>query len=207
MSVDGRIGAAKEHDHREWAAVIVAGGAGRRLGGVDKPALEVGGRTLLDIAIEACADAVEIVVVGPERPTQRPVVWTRENPPGGGPLAGLAAGIDVLPAGTDLVVVLASDLPRVSADVVRRLVQAGSAAGEVDGAAVVDDSGHVQPLLACYRVDALVRALQRIGDPFGRPLRSLLAELQLATVPENDAAADIDTLDDLQNFTRPSHRQ
>src|SRR4051812_33904528 len=32
----------------EYDAIVLAGGGGRRLGGVDKATLEVGGRTLLD---------------------------------------------------------------------------------------------------------------------------------------------------------------
>ncbi|MEH6375729.1 NTP transferase domain-containing protein, partial [Streptomyces sp. KLMMK] len=42
-----------------YDAVVLAGGAARRLGGADKPTLRVGGRTLLDRVLEACADAEE----------------------------------------------------------------------------------------------------------------------------------------------------
>ncbi|MFD9249059.1 NTP transferase domain-containing protein, partial [Streptomyces bottropensis] len=38
-------------------AVVLAGGAARRLGGADKPALRVGGRALLDRVLTACAGA------------------------------------------------------------------------------------------------------------------------------------------------------
>jgi len=61
------------------AAVILAGGRGRRLGGVDKPALRIGEHSLLDIAIDAVSGAVNrpiIVVVGPSRELSR---W---RPPG-----------------------------------------------------------------------------------------------------------------------------
>ncbi|MYU19520.1 NTP transferase domain-containing protein, partial [Streptomyces sp. SID8361] len=55
-----------------YDAVILAGGAARRLGGVDKPALRVGGRALLDRVLDACRGAGRTVVVGPRRPTVRP---------------------------------------------------------------------------------------------------------------------------------------
>ncbi|MSW42848.1 MAG: NTP transferase domain-containing protein, partial [Actinobacteria bacterium] len=36
-----------------WVALVLAGGASRRLGGVDKPLLTVGGSTLLERAVTA----------------------------------------------------------------------------------------------------------------------------------------------------------
>ncbi|MGV9756153.1 NTP transferase domain-containing protein, partial [Streptomyces tricolor] len=37
-----------------YDAVVLAGGAARRLGGADKPGLRVGGRALLDRVLAAC---------------------------------------------------------------------------------------------------------------------------------------------------------
>src|SRR5215470_4882128 len=75
-----------------WNEVVLAGGRARRLGGVDKPALVVGERSMLDTVLLACDGAAGIVVVGPPRPTVVDVRWTREDPPHGGPLAALVAG-------------------------------------------------------------------------------------------------------------------
>ncbi|MEU7317258.1 DUF6457 domain-containing protein [Streptomyces sp. NPDC007083] len=86
---------------RPYAALVLAGGGARRLGGADKPAVTVGGRPLLDRVLAACGDATATVVVGPRRPTCRPVLWAREEPPGGGPLAALQAGLDALAAAPD----------------------------------------------------------------------------------------------------------
>lgn len=180
----------------EWDAVVLAGGGGRRLGGVDKPALVIGRRTLLDAALVACADARHTVVVGPRRPTTRPVSWTREDPPGTGPLAALAAGLHALPQSAPTVVVLAADLPAVSAVAVFSLVD--GVAG--DGAAAVDAQGRLQPLLAAYRRDALAAALADIGDPAGRPVHLLVDALDLAEVQATDAAIDIDTPGDLARW-------
>ncbi|MFE3016873.1 DUF6457 domain-containing protein [Streptomyces sp. NPDC059256] len=74
-------------------AIVLAGGRAQRLGGVDKPGLSVGGRTLLDRVLAACRGARRTVVVGGRRGTERPVVWAQENPPGGGPVAALDAGL------------------------------------------------------------------------------------------------------------------
>lgn len=75
-----------------YDVIVLAGGAAKRLGGADKPAVRVGGRALLDRVLAACSGAGATVVVGGRRPTSRPVTWTREVPQGGGPLAALGAG-------------------------------------------------------------------------------------------------------------------
>ena len=76
-----------------WDAIVLAGGRARRLGGVDKAALEIGDRSLLGIALAACAGARYRVVVGPQRLTDEPVRWALESPAGSGPLAALGAGL------------------------------------------------------------------------------------------------------------------
>ncbi|MFG3347695.1 DUF6457 domain-containing protein [Streptomyces sp. NPDC048018] len=76
-----------------YDAIVLAGGAARRLGGADKPGVRVGGRPLLDRVLAGCRDAGRTVVVAEPRATARPVEWTREEPPGGGPVAALAAGL------------------------------------------------------------------------------------------------------------------
>jgi molybdopterin-guanine dinucleotide biosynthesis protein A len=54
-----------------WIGVVLAGGAGRRLGGRHKPGITVAGRTLLDHVLDAVAAADRVVVVGPRQPTGR----------------------------------------------------------------------------------------------------------------------------------------
>ena len=64
-------------------AVLLAGGAGSRLGGVDKAALRLDGTTLLDRALAALT-GLDVVVVGPPRPLPGLRV-VREDPPRSGP--------------------------------------------------------------------------------------------------------------------------
>ena len=63
-------------------------------------------------------------MVGDERPTDVPVVLTREQPAYGGPVAAAYAGRDALRGSTPLIVVLAVDMPAVTAATVGRLVAA-----------------------------------------------------------------------------------
>ncbi|MFI1290817.1 NTP transferase domain-containing protein [Streptomyces sp. NPDC020792] len=187
-------------------AVVLAGGAARRLGGADKPGLRVGGRALLDRVLAACADADTTVVVADPRPTARPVRWAREEPAGAGPLAALDAGLRHTTA--DHVVVLSADLPFLERDTVRRLLTA-LRAGRADGVLLTDAGGRDQPLVAAYRAQALRRALAalaraaseggpaRDGALAGLPLRRLTAALDLTRVPDDVASFDCDTWDDI----------
>lgn len=202
-----------------YDAVVLAGGAARRLGGVDKPALRVGGRTLLDRVLSACAGAGTSVVVGPRRATARPVRWVQEQPPGSGPLAALAAGLRRTNA--SMVLVLSADLPFVSTATVRALLRAAlggteeaaadTAATElapgrntvamVEGAVVTDGEGRDNPLVAVYRAESLRRELALLvsehGTLSGLPFRLLTSELSLTRLVRPTDAVDCDTWDAL----------
>jgi molybdopterin-guanine dinucleotide biosynthesis protein A len=189
-----------------YDAVVLAGGAARRLGGADKPALRVGDAPLLDRVLSACASAGATVVVGPERPTVRPVRWVREQPPGGGPVAAIAVALPLVAAGT--VLLLAADLPFFDAATAARLVAELTAApGDrpgVEAAVLVDPGGRDQPLAAAYRTAPLRAALARLvaehgGDPTGLPLRRLVGGLVTRRLPDlSGAAEDCDTWEDLR---------
>jgi molybdopterin-guanine dinucleotide biosynthesis protein A len=187
---------------------------------MDKPAIEVGGRSLLARAVAAVADADPVVVVGPERPLDRPVTWAREDPPGTGPLAALAAGLAAL-GPTDEVAVLAADLPNVTPATIRRLRSAltGScpegALRDVQrpeghlqdtrrpaGAILTDADGHRQWLLGVWRHDALQAAMP--ADPAGKSLGRTLGTLPLVEVAaEPGESDDVDTPADLAGLDRP----
>jgi molybdopterin-guanine dinucleotide biosynthesis protein A len=185
--------------HATYDAVILAGGAAKRLGGADKPGLAVAGRAMVERVLEACAGAGRTVVVGPRRGTGQAVVWAREEPPGGGPLAALAAGLREVTAET--VVVFAADLPFVTREVVRGLLAELDPAAE--GVVLTDPGGRDQPLAAAYRTEALRRELALIaaehGGVAGLPLRLLTAELVLRRLPDptGEASFDCDTWEDL----------
>ncbi|KUO00112.1 NTP transferase domain-containing protein [Streptomyces caeruleatus] len=189
--------AAAGHD-LAYDAVVLAGGVARRLGGVDKPGVRVGGRPLLDRVLAACADARSTVVVAEPRPTARAVTWAREDPPGGGPLAALGAGLRHTTA--EQVVVLSADLPFLDERTVRRLLAALGTSG-ADGALLTDADGRDQPLVAAYRAPVLRRelaALTRENDGLtGLPLRRLTGALGLTRVPDPVASFDCDTWDDI----------
>ncbi|MFF3354597.1 NTP transferase domain-containing protein [Streptomyces sp. NPDC002917] len=182
-----------------YDAIVLAGGAAKRLGGADKPAVRVGGRALLDRVLAACADAATTVVVGGRRPTTRAVTWTREEPQGGGPLAALGAG--VRHTSSESVLVLSADLPFLRESTVEALLVAAGH-GDRDGALCVDQDGRDQPLVAVYRAEPLRRELALLatehGGLAGLPLRLLTHELDLARVEADPLASfDCDTWEDI----------
>jgi molybdopterin-guanine dinucleotide biosynthesis protein A len=173
-------------------AVILAGGAGSRLDGADKPALIVGDQPMLVsvAAAAATAGARRIIVVGPARAgtvgsglaavavrLAGGLVTVRESPPGGGPVPALRRGL--AEAGASWVALLAADLPFLTGSWVSALLAAAMSAGR-DGAVLADAGGRPQWLAGCWRAAALAAALT--GYP-GQSLRGLLAPLGPAILP------------------------
>ncbi|HKG49454.1 MAG TPA: NTP transferase domain-containing protein [Actinomycetales bacterium] len=189
--------------------VVLAGGPSRRLG-QDKLAADLGGGTVLDVLLEGLAKATadaDVVVVGPHRPGPADLLRVREDPPGGGPVAGLAAGMATnLGRGLgddDLVAVLAGDQPFAA----RALpVLATVVGGDWDGAVGVDRDGRDQPLLAVYRAGPLRRAIGR--HPAGARVRDVVGRLRVARTPlPEDSSVDVDTVADLERAREVLRRE
>ncbi len=168
----------------DWTAIILTGGRSTRLGR-DKATAVVAGQRMLDRILSQLPE-VPVVVVGPD-PGVAGVIVTREDPPGGGPAAGIAAGL--AHTRTEWVAVLAADMP-FAVPMVLGLPRAGDAV-------VPRAQGHPQPLCAWYRVSAL----RHLGP--GVSMREVLATLDVrhVDVPEW-VVADIDTPDDLAAVER-----
>lgn len=175
----------------DYDAIILAGGRGSRLGGVRKPELAVAGRRLVDVALAAVATARQRVVVG-DATVPPEIAVTREDPPYGGPVEAVAAGMRLLgePAGWTLL--LAGDLPGAEAAVARLLAADPEEAD--DGVCLLDPDGRLQWLLGCYRTAALRARLADRGDPPLTAMHRLLGPLRLRGIDPGDASvADIDT--------------
>src|SRR3954454_24157445 len=153
-----------------YTAVVLAGGKAARLGGQAKPQLEVGGRPMLATVLAAVADASARVVVGPAQPMRGGVVLVREQPPGGGPVAALRAGLAEV--STDVVALLAGDLPFLTGTLIGELRERLTG----DGVLVVDDGGRDQYLLGVWRTERL-RAAASAAGAAPTPLRRVLAPL------------------------------
>jgi molybdopterin-guanine dinucleotide biosynthesis protein A len=152
-----------------YAAVVLAGGRAARMGGQAKPQLDVGGRSMLAAVLAAVADADPRVVVGPPQPVPPGVVVVREEPPRGGPVAAMRAGLAAVP--TDVVALLAGDLPFLTAGLIRAMRERLTG----DGVLVVDDTDRDQLLLGVWRTAALRAAVADVAGPTS--VRKVLAPL------------------------------
>ncbi|MGA4506624.1 NTP transferase domain-containing protein [Propionibacteriaceae bacterium G1746] len=177
-------------------AVILAGGKGSRLGGVDKAELKVGGVRLLDRVLAAADGARTRVVVGPVAAPEG-VIVTREDPPGTGPAAGLVAGLLAIAEPAEWTLVLACDLPG-AAGAAPRLLEAAVAAGPDENAIALTNgqSGDPEWLFAIYRTEALRAAARDYGEAGGRSVRGLVRPLGIRTV----AAASMLDVHDLDTW-------
>lgn len=206
---------------REWQVVVLTGGGSRRMGR-DKATLDVAGASLLDRTLRGVPAEVAVVVAGPAVTVDRGGVrFVQEDPPGGGPVAGLDAALPLVTA--PVVVVLATDLPLIGAlpeALASGLVGEGPAV-DADAVLAEDVSGRPQQLCAAYRTEALRRAIAEAGPAAGAAMRDVVARLQMSTVRVPAASPvgavdptwDIDTPEDVQRLaellaqTRPDPKE
>lgn len=112
-----------------------------------------------------------IVVVG--QPCPGATVVIQEDPPGSGPVAAIAAGIDHVRS--PHVVLLAVDLPFITAATVAALLDELQAAPGAAAVVPVDGDGRDQLLCSIWRTDELRRALDVLGSPEGASVRAVVA--------------------------------
>ena len=196
--------------------IVLAGGRGSRLGGANKPAVTVAGRTLLSRVLDVRGLVRHAVVVGPD--SARPaagsdavdLVWTLEEPPFGGPVAGIVTGLAALehragPHPAAWVLLLACDLPWATnaAGLLIGAVTDPELPGAVDGVHLVDESDRPQWLAGIYRENALRVAARRMGTAArGASVQGLLGGLTLRGIRDTTGAGrDVDTWQDVSRST------
>jgi molybdopterin-guanine dinucleotide biosynthesis protein A len=191
-------------------ALVLAGGRSSRLSGTAKARLRYRGESLLSRTVKAAvaSGARTVVVVGEAEPEilGAHVIVMREDPPYGGPAAGIAAGMTALAHSVSLAtdaftLVLACDMPQV-ADAVPPLVAELIEPVDADGVIAVD--GRHQPLVAIYKSDRLLHAiavLQSRDAIEGTSVRALIAGLRLIPVQVPPGSTDdIDTWADARRY-------
>ncbi len=168
-------------------AVVLAGGQARRMGGVDKGLVALGGRPLAAWVVAALRPQVAGVVINANRnaeiyATLADRVIADELTGYHGPLAGMAAAMGVV--ATPWIVTAPCDSPFVPPDLVARLLRARAAAGA--DIVVAHDGERLQPvfaLIACRLRDALAAFLASGG----RKIDLWYAEQGYATADFADA--------------------
>ncbi|WP_392544114.1 molybdenum cofactor guanylyltransferase [Oryzobacter telluris] len=175
--------------------VLLAGGTSRRFGS-DKLDAPLRGSTVLETVVASLPAGWPLVVVGPARDVGRVVSRAQEDPPGGGPLAGVAAGMEHV--GTDVVAVVAGDMPFAGPAVAALVAALRTAPLDVEAVVATDASGVPNPLLAAYRTAAVRRVLP--VPAHGRPARLLLDLAHVEVAVAHPTALDVDTPADLDHL-------
>jgi molybdopterin-guanine dinucleotide biosynthesis protein A len=163
--------------------------------GVDKATLVLPGASAT-LAVRAAAALVQ--VADPVVEVGRGTSGLRHVEDAGlGPLVAIVAGLDALGAGERPVLVLACDMPRVTADVLR-----GLADHPAPGSVIPTQGDHPQPL--CARWSPTAQASMRDEVAAGRrSLRPLTAGPDVTLVAVIDPAVldDVDTPEDVRRIT------
>ena len=189
--------------------IVLAGGTSRRMG-TDKRSVVVDGVPMLVRAVRAVGTVADTVLVA----------CRREDPPApglmagldahivhdrfenAGPLAGIEAGLSASVG--DVAIVVAADMPCLSAAVLRHLAISLRASPRV-GATVVRTSTGPEPLLAAYRPE-VVGEIRRLLDSGERRVMALLGAIQVRYVgpgawmpldPARRTATSVNRPDDL----------
>lgn len=179
---------------------LLAGGAGRRIGG-GKPHRLLGGTRLLDRALttaRAIAAPTILVVREPGQVDGFAGTVVLDAPGIEGPLAGLLSALSwAADAGADRVLTLPCDMPFLPGDLHDRLEQALT---PNLGAAVAASGGRPHPVCALWRTAAVPTLVQRANE--GRlSLRGLSEAVGCAVVDwpidEGDPFININTAEDL----------
>lgn len=208
-------------------AIVLAGGRSSRFGS-DKLVARIEDRRLLDRALEAVDGlASEIVVVAapgtsPSLPTTRARIHVAHDPePFGGPLVGLATGLEVVASLDDPapdpdtpVLVVGGDMPSLRPAVLGLLVGAlveggGDETGRPPAIGAVILAGPdrlVRPLPAALRLGSARAACTAALATGDRSLRAALSRLSPLVVPESrwrpldpdgESLRDVDRPEDL----------
>lgn len=165
----------------QWTGVVLAGGRSRRFGGVDKTRLPLGGRTLLQRAIEALGPLTSAcLVIGSRRPGTPGSLPDRY--PDDGPLGGILTALDAID--TSHALVLAVDLPFISV----ALLQDVQRAGAESPVAIMSDANGRLALCLSVRRDC-VGMLRAAWSDGARRIRDLQDVCPSAIVAADAATA------------------
>ena len=187
------------------SGVVLAGGQGSRMGGVDKGLQPFRGKPMVAHVVERLAPQVDELLINANR---NPGDYARfghrviadEIPGFAGPLAGFERGL--AHASGELVVTVPCDSPFLPADLVARL----RARLESDGAqlAVARTGDQEHPVFCLMRRDVLA-SLQRFLGSGQRKIDRWYGELRVASVAfddEADAFLNINTREELSNLEK-----
>jgi molybdopterin-guanine dinucleotide biosynthesis protein A len=187
--------------------VILAGGLGRRMGGIDKGLQELRSRPMVQWVIERLAPQVDELLINANQNGERYAIFgyrvvPDQIPDFAGPLAGLHAALSA--ATTPLVATAPCDSPFLPADLINRL-QAALVAEHADlSVARTFDQAH--PVFCLCKRDVLPHLTEFLHSG-GRKIDRWYSTLKVVEVAFDDQVAafeNINTREELSRFDTPT---
>ena len=188
-------------DYPQLSALVLAGGRGQRMGGVDKGLQPLHQRPLVCHVIERLGSAVSPVRINANRNQEQyralghPVIGD-ELEDYQGPLAGMASGLRDCPS--EWLLVIPCDSPRLPLDLAARLLQA--VLHEGSELAVAHDGKRLQPVVALLH-RSLRPSLERYLAGGDRKIDLWYLQHRMSTVDfsdQPDAFLNVNTLQEKQ---------
>jgi len=186
---------------KDVTGLVLAGGRGERMGGVDKGWVVYEGRPLIVSVVQRLAPQVGALLISANRNVERYAALATvveddttllNGEPFAGPLIGVLSGLRH--ARTEWVAIVPCDAPHLPFDLVRRLISAASIAEA--SAACVRVGGRLQPVFAAVRTDST----EHLDSTLARGERAMHRWLQsLGVVP-----VDFDDAKAFTNINSPT---
>jgi len=181
--------------------VVLAGGAGRRIGG-GKAVVELHGRPLISYPVGVLQAALGSVAVVAKAASELPPlpgveIWTEPEAPSH-PLAGIVHALEC--ADGRAVLVAAGDLPFLTRELIGTVAQAPA---EGRAAVVPRVGGRLQPLLARYEPRALEPLARALAQPRLGSLTRIVEALppRELTLDDEEAFFNVNLPEDLLTAT------
>ncbi|MES2129100.1 MAG: gephyrin-like molybdotransferase Glp [Pseudomonadota bacterium] len=197
--------------NEEITGLILAGGRGMRMGGVNKGLQPFRGATMVSHVFERLAPQVAAVAINANAQFDQyeafgVPVWPDDTGGFAGPLAGLEAGLRRCT--TPYLLTAPCDSPFLPTDLASRLFDAVQAHGADLALAVTEEAGRQPHPVFCLVKASLLPALEAYLAGGGRKMDGWYKNLNVAEVLFEDASAfrNINTRDELQQMgTRTLH--
>jgi molybdenum cofactor guanylyltransferase len=185
-------------------AVILAGGMGRRMGGLDKGLIEFDGRLLVEILIDKLQKQNVNIIINANRNQSVyagygfPVISDKLSDYQG-PLAGFASAMAAVDS--QYVLTLPCDSPLLSDQYIQRFIECHNTPENNDAPiSVADDGERLQPVHALINID-LLASLNTFLDNGDRKIDRWYAQHQFNRVDFSDQS------DMFKNINTPEDRQ
>lgn len=181
--------------------ILLAGGQSRRMGGVNKALLEIGGRPIIQRVASTLSEVLDRTIVITNSPRDFAFLnlpMFRDLMPGCGSLGGLYTGLTACEGHRGFLV--ACDMPFLNAGVIRYMVGLAHHADIV----VPRIRGHLEPLHAIYSASCIPHILELLNKS-NLKILDFMPRVQVLEIPETDLAAFDPDLKFIMNVNSPEN--